>query len=237
MFADPAVVRMAYIAAGLVILFLATVVGALATGVLSPTGPRTARERQLQSAAAAVSAGARGEAWTPYIDALVATGDLTQARVALGQARASVTGTMPVAGIDLSEARILSAEGRYADAVDMADKAMKGYQAELAAKLAALGGKATTAETTPMIRAGYYDAVLVKAYADVELKRYGDAVKAFDVYIKISPTASDILIDRGYAKIALNDKAGAEKDFREALKYVPYDADAKAGLKKIGVAQ
>jgi tetratricopeptide (TPR) repeat protein len=236
-FRDPVVRYMTYAAAGLVILFLVTVVGALATGVMSPTGPRTARERELQSAAATVKAGARGEAWTPYIDALVATGDLTQARVALSQARASVSGTMPVSNIDLSEARLLSAEGRYADAAQMADRAMKGYQAEYDAKVAALAGQKTTADNAPMRRPGYYDAALAKAYADVALKRYSDAVTAFDVYLKVNPTASDIFIDRGYAKVELNDKAGAEKDFRAALKYVPYDAEAKAGLKKIGVAQ
>jgi Flp pilus assembly protein TadD len=57
------------------------------------------------------------------------------------------------------------------------------------------------------------------------------------VYIAKHASAADILVDRGNAKIGMGDKAGAEKDFREALRYVPYDEEAKAGLKKIGVAQ
>ena len=77
----------------------------------------------------------------------------------------------------------------------------------------------------------------MKAQALVELGRWKDAVAAFDIYIRENRTASDILIDRGNAKAELKDKAGAEKDFREALRYVPYDEEAKAGLKRIGVAQ
>ena len=38
-------------------------------------------------------------------------------------------------------------------------------------------------------------------------------------------------------KIELKDNAGAANDFRIALRYVPYDQQAKDGLKKIGVAQ
>jgi hypothetical protein len=53
----------------------------------------------------------------------------------------------------------------------------------------------------------------------------------------VNPTASDVFVDRGYAKIELKDNAGAEKDFRTALRFVPYDQQAKDGLKKIGVAQ
>jgi tetratricopeptide (TPR) repeat protein len=236
-FRDPLVRGMTYVALGIVVLFLATVVGALSTGVFSPTGPRTAAERELMIAAATVQAqGAKGEAWAPYINALVAAGDLGPARVALGQARASVPGTAPVPGIDLAEARLLTAEGRDADAADAAGTAMKGYKAEFDAKVAK-SKSATTQTVRPMLAADYYNAALVKAYAYVALRKFGDAVPLFDIYIKVYPTSSDILVDRGNAKAELKDKAGAEKDFREALRFVPYDEEAKAGLKRIGVAQ
>jgi tetratricopeptide (TPR) repeat protein len=233
MFRDPAVRLMSYVAIGLVVLFLATLVGALATGVISSSsGARTAAERQLLIAAAAVSApGATGETWGPYIDALVAAGDLRQAQVALDRARASVTATL-APDLDLSEARLLRAKEHYEQAVDMADKAMQGYVAEAAARAAAQGG------TTYVGRgANYYNAALVKGSACVELGRWKDAVEAFDVYLVQYPESADILVDRGNAKIGMKDNVGAEKDFREALRFVPYDEEAKAGLKKIGVAQ
>ncbi len=113
---------------------------------------------------------------------------------------------------------------------------MKGYKAEYDAQVARVGKSRRRAKSAGT-DADYYNAALVKAYALVELSRWKDAVAAFDIYIRMNPTASDILIDRGNAKAELNDKAGAEKDFRAALRFVPYDQEAKAGLKRIGVAQ
>ena len=233
--ADPVVRTMVYISLGLVILFLTTVVGVLVTGVAAPTGPRSVAERQVLMALGSGQARA-GAASAPYINALIAAGNLPAARVALSQARGSVSATTPVSDLDLSEARLLSADKQYENAVSLADKAMKGYKAKHDA-LVAKGG--TTAEKAKSFGYGpdYYDAALVKAYALVELGRWKDAVAAFDIFISVNPTASDILIDRGNAKVELKDKAGAEKDFREALRFVPYDEEAKAGLKKIGVAQ
>ena len=236
MFRDPVVRIMAYVALGLVVLFLATVVGAVVTGVLSPDGARTAAERQLLIAAAAVKApGAGGETWAPYIDALVANGELRKARVALSRARASVVSTA-APDLDLAEARLLRAQKRYTQAAEAADKAMKGYAAEQAARVAA-GGETATADEQVGLEENYYNAALVKAYAYVDLRRWKSAVGMFDIYISQFPTAADILVDRGNAKAAMKDKAGAEKDFREALRFVPYDKEAKAGLKRIGVAQ
>ncbi|PKQ37870.1 MAG: hypothetical protein CVT59_04580 [Actinobacteria bacterium HGW-Actinobacteria-1] len=233
-FRDPMVRRMTYVAIGLVVLFAATLVGGWATGVFSRTnGARTAGERQLMLAAEAVSKpGASGEAWADYVDALVVTGDLRQAQVALDRARASATTTI-APDLDLSGARLARAKKRYEEAVELADKAMQGYEAKLAARIAA----SAEGSQTPSIGDEYYNAVLLKARSCAELGRWEEAVEAFDVYIIQFPSAADILVDRGNAKIGMKDNAGAEKDFREALRYVPYDEDAKAGLKRIGVAQ
>ncbi len=223
--ADPVVRAMLYAALGLTILFLATVVGVLATGLMAPTGPRSVAERELLEASARLNAAqATGETWAPYIQALVATGDLSGARLALSQARASVDTTVPLSDLDLAEARLLSARKDYGEAVSFADKAMKGYKASAPPDSLSYG-------------ADYDNAALVKAYALVELGRLKEAVAAFDIYIDENPTASDVLIDRGNAKARLNDKVGAERDFREALRFVPYDEEAKAGLKRIGVTE
>jgi len=232
--ADPVVRVMAYVALGLLVLFLASVVSVLGTGVTQRTGPRSIAERRLMMASEQLEKGAKGEAWAPYIDALIASKDLSAARVALSQARASATATMPVSDLDLAEARLLSADEQYESAVTMADKAMKGYLAERDARIAK-GGEIATAARASGPGEGYYNAILVRAYALVKLKRWKEAIAAFDVYIKVYTTASDIFIDRGNAKVEIGDKAGAEKDFRSALKFVPYDEEAKAGLTRIGV--
>ena len=233
--ADPVVRTMFYIALGLVVLFLATAIGVFATGVTAPTGPRSAAERELMIAAKSAQ-GASGAALAPYINALIAAGNLPAARISLGQARASASTTAPAAALDLAESRLLFADTQYENAAGMADTAMKNYVKEYEARLAKAGSKADAVKSAGY-GADYYNAALMRGQALVQLRRWKDAVAMFDLYIARIPTASDILIDRGNAKAALNDKAGAEKDFRAALKYVPYDQEAKAGLKKIGVAQ
>jgi tetratricopeptide (TPR) repeat protein len=232
---DPVVRVMVFVSLGLVLLFLATVIGVLLTGVATPTGPRSSVEKDLLVAAAGLR-GATGEAQSSYIEALVQAGNLPAARAALMQARASVPATaQPAPDLDLAEARLNMKARDYEKAVALADTAMAGYKTKLEAAIAR--SKDSTKTTTPSLRPNYYSAALVKAYALVQLGRFKDAIPAFDIYIRVTPTASDIFIDRGNAKLKIGDKAGAEKDFREALKYVPYDADAKAGLEKIGVAQ
>jgi hypothetical protein len=235
--ADPVVRVMVFVSLGLVILFLATVVSVIATGVVAQKGPRSAAERQLITASAALEAGAKGDARADYVNALIGSGDLPAARVAITQARASVAGTTaPLPALDLSEARLLSVDGQWVNAVNLAESSMAGYKAKSDARVAA-GGEAGKAAKAAGYGEGYYNAALVKAHALTQIQRWKDAVGMYDIYLRVFPTASDIFIDRGNAKAALNDKAGAEKDFRSALKFVPYDEEAKAGLKKIGVAQ
>ena len=239
MLRDPVVRWMTYVAIGLVILFLMTVVGALVTGVLTPSderGPRTASERELMLATAKLkAAGSKGEAWAPYITALVANGDFGKARVALGRARASADLTA-TPQLDLAEARLLRAQKRYPQTIAAADKSMKGFLAQQAARKKA-SSETSAADEPVLLPENYYNAALVKAYACVALDRWKDAVAMFDLYLLRNPTASDILIDRGNAKAAMKDNSGAEKDFREALRFGPNNTEALTGLKRIGVAK
>lgn len=237
MLRDPVVRRMAYAAMGIVILFLAMVVGALATGVVKPTAPRTIDERELIVAAAMTRiGGTSGSEWGPYVSALVAAGDYTGARVALDAARASAETTKTAPELELAEARLEFAQERYAQAAKAAQRAMLGFEERQAARLAAGGDTATRAAEIGL-EADYYAATLVRAYSFVELAQFEDAVDMFDVYIDRFPTAADILVDRGNAKAEMQDNVGAERDFREALRFVPGDETAIAGLERIGAAQ
>jgi tetratricopeptide (TPR) repeat protein len=83
----------------------------------------------------------------------------------------------------------------------------------------------------------YTQAALVKAQALVAIKNYPDAVKAFDAYLKVSPTDSDLLVQRGLLKAQLGDKKGAAADFRAALTYIPDYQPALDGLKQIGATR
>lgn len=235
-FRDPVVRTMAFVSAGLAALILVTVVSVFVTGVATPSGPRTLSEQQVAVAAAAVKGGSTDPAeWGSYISALVANGDYGLARDVIKQGRASINDSA-TADFSLGEARLLSAEKDYEDAIKAADKAMAQMKAYNDSQLKAGGMKAKTAEVVG-VPENYYEAVLVKAYALRELGEWKGAVAQFDLYIQHAPGASDILVDRANAKIKAGDKSGAETDFRAALKYVPDDAEALAGLKTIGVTR
>jgi tetratricopeptide (TPR) repeat protein len=218
---------------GLIILFLVSAIGVLVTGVLATSGPRSAVEQRILVAS---TGGTTGAAAVPYIEALVAAGDLSAARLALAQARGSLSATASPAGLDLVEARILMADKEYPKSATLADKAMNGYKAVYDAKVAK-AAKAAETTTSINLSADYYNAALVKAYALTQAGSWKEAVAAFDIFLRVNPTASDVFIDRGYAKIELKDNAGAEKDLRMGLKFVPDDQQAIDGLKRIGVAQ
>ena len=234
MFADPVVRRMAFVAIGLVVLVLATVVGALLTGVFAPSGPRTLAEKELTTGAEAIRQGSTDPAvWGTYIAALVNAGQYSRAGNVIEDARASIddSGT---AEIPIGEARLRTAQGDYEQAIESADEAMEVLDADLEARLAAGGLIRQRAEISGH-HENYYVAVLLKAYAFVALGEWEQAIENFDVYIERNPGAADILVDRGNAKVEIDDVAGAEADFRQALRFIPGSEEALAGLERIGV--
>jgi len=232
-FQDPVVRTMTYVAVGLVVVFVATVVGALATGVISSTGPRTRAEKEVAVSGAAVLQGSKDPAvWGDYISALIASGQLSRAGDVIAQGKASIDDSA-TAELTLGEARLASAHGDYKQAIELADKAMKRLESVHKTALAA-GGLTSKGAVIGGLPDNYYNATLLKAYAYQDMSSWSEAIKQFDAYIAHEAGAADILVDRANAKIKAGDKAGAEKDFRTALKYIPDSTEALAGLKSIG---
>ncbi len=231
---DPVVRRMAYVAFGLVGVFLLLVVSALITGVVTPSGPRTLSEREVAVSAAAVEEGSTDTAvWGEYIAALISDGQYGRARSVIAQGRKSLDDSA-TAEFSLAETRLYYAQKQYKKAITSAEKTKTQIQKAYDA-LIAQGG---VVEKTAMLvgrPANYDDATLLEAQAYRALKDWKNALAFYDEYIKDNAGASDVLVDRGNVKIDMGDTTGAEKDFREALRFVPDDPEALAGLKKIGV--
>lgn len=233
-FLDPMVRRMTWIAVGLVIVFLLLVLSALLTGVIGSTGPRTLAERELAVSRAAVESGSTNpDDWSAYIAALIENRQYGRAKSVIKQGRESVNDSQ-TADFALAEARLYRAQKKYEDAIDAADKAMKQIKSEHDKLVAAGGPQSKTVEVLGLDD-NYYDAALVKAYSYESLGEYDKAIEQFDIYIKKTAGAADILVDRGRAKIKTGDTAGAEDDFRTALKFIPNDPEALKGLDEIGV--
>jgi len=233
MFDDPVVRTLGILAFGLTVAFLVMALSAVLTGVTDRGGPRSLAEREVAVTAAAVNAGSKdaGVVGT-YIAALISSGQYSRAEREIAKARKTVDDA-DTAEFTLAEARVLSARGKYQEAIRAGERAMKQIDAAYQAKIKAGGEKARIAQNDGLSD-NYFEAVLVIAYAHRELKQWDKAIASFDTYISSNPSAADILIDRGNAKVESGDKAGAEADFRTALKYIPDSEEALSGLSRIG---
>lgn len=236
-FRDPVVRRMAYVAFGIVILFLITVASALVTGVLGGnTGPRTLAERELAVTGAAVQAGSvSAEVWASYISALVNDGQHRRAANVIEEARGSIDDSR-TADITIAEVRLFTAQERYDDALASADAAMKQIKDNWEQRLAG-GGRVAAGAQADGLPQNYYTAILLKAYIYRDGGRHNDAIEQYNLFLEENPTAADVLIDRALSRIEVGDNAGAEQDLRAALRFDAANEQALEALDRIGVAR
>lgn len=233
MLADPVVRNMALAAFAMVILFLALVMGVVLSGVTAPSGPRTLSENEVSVSGAAVRKGSTDSAtWGTYISALIANGQYSQAKRVIEDAKASVDDSA-TAEFAVAEIRLSNAQKNYEQSITIASKAQKDIETVHQATLDGGGLKAKRAKLDGLYE-NWYILALLKADAYRAMGDSAKAVAEMDSYLVRYPAAADILIDRGNAKIEIKDNAGAEADFRAALKFVPGDPEALAGLAKIG---
>ena len=87
-----------------------------------------------------------------------------------------------------------------------------------------------------MLPASWLPAVHLKGDALAMTGNDAAAIEAYTMYLNESPTDSDILIARGKLEAALGDKEAAERDFREALRFIPDYKPALDALEEIGAA-
>jgi tetratricopeptide (TPR) repeat protein len=229
---DPVVRWLLIGISAVVILWLAGIFSALVFGMLTPSkSPRTATERNIALLSEQVQSGqADTIAWARYIDALVTAGQYSKARdvasTALTQAKSDKSYILA------EQARLEFVTKDYSGAVGTADKAIAAADAEYQAKQTANTARHIAQGATRPDSWGL--AVLTKAQSQSASGDKAGAIKTLDVYLAQTPTDSDILTQRGDLKAATGDVAGATKDYRQALKFIPDYKPALAGLSKIG---
>jgi len=233
MMADPVVRTMAGIAVAIVIVFLISVVGVLLSGVATPTGPRTLNENALSVAGAAIREGdADAATWGAYIAALIANERYSQAQNAIEDGMAS-TDDSGTAEFAVAEARLSIARKDYQQSISVADEGQKAIKEAYQEKIDA-GGQAALTAKNDGLHENWFILALLKADAYKALGDWPKSIEQLDAYLAEYPQAADILVDRGEAKIEAQDTEGAEADFRSALRFIPDDERAIAGLAKIG---
>jgi len=231
MLKDPVVLWLSIFAAGLVIVYFITVASALLMGVLGSSEPKSKAERDLQVTAIKTQTSPKDTAaWRQYVLALIADRQFTKAQNVIDQAKVlKATGTEDML---LAQAELYYAKKDYTQAIKTAE--------EVRAKLQKTLEEAQGMKGAPqgmVVNDNSWQALLLIGEAHVQLKDNEAALKAFDEYLAEFKTSSDVFVRRGDLRAEMGDKAGAEADYREALRYIPNDAAALAGLKQIGVQQ
>jgi len=234
---DPVVRWLTLAIAAVVILWAVGMLSALVFGLLSPPkAPRTAAERDLMALTATVQSGkANTQTYSQYVSTLINAGQLSKAQQSLDEA-------LKIAKKDKSylyaqQADLALARKDYKGTVAAADKAMAEATNELKAFMANNVKNNRAKLAGAVIPTSYGEAALAKAEALVATKDYAGSIKAFDLYLKASPTDADIFVQRAQSKIQTGDKKGAAADFREALKFIPDFQPALDGLKQIGASK
>lgn len=220
-----------------IILALATVVSGLFFGVVNPSGPpRTEVEQQILTYGTDVASGkADTQTFAKYVDALISAGQLSKAQSTLNSA--FQTAKSDLSYLWAEQAQLYLTTKNYQQAVTAADRAISEANKEIAAFKKKNKAEARTETAGLVTPDSYGQAALVKAAALIALKKPQDAIAAYDLYLKASPTDSDVLVMRGDLKAQVGDKTGAAKDYRAALTYIPDYQPALDGLAKIGASK
>ncbi len=234
---DPVVRVMGWAAALIVVGALMTVAAALFFGFIGPDqAPRTQAERDLAGWESSVKQeDANADQYQSYVLALITAEEFSRAQDVIDEVNSNDK-------IDQSqgsqmlfvEAELKKAQGELNEAAKIFEQVMKKTD-EAYEKEYKEGGEFQNWAVAYGRHQNYYLSALSRAGIYAETGKWEQAVEMFDTYLANHPREAGVLVERGNAKAELGDTEGAEKDFREALRFIPDYEEALAGLKKIGV--
>jgi tetratricopeptide (TPR) repeat protein len=223
----------------IIVLALVTVAYALLTGVFGTGAPRTMAEQKIVRAGAKIEAGSKAPAdWMAYIIALTNDGQYRKAQQFIDRGTKELKQQDLFADMLFMQANLYLAQSQYDRAEETADAALK--QIKDAYDAGVVSSKATS-KPSPASAFGlspnYWELLLLKAELYEKTGKSDMALKAYDEYLTGNPTAATVFTLRGAVKEKLKDTTGAESDYRKALAFIPQDAEALAGLSRIGAVR
>lgn len=233
---DPMVRRLALIGAGMLILWLAGILSALVFGLLTPSDvPRTAAERSLMVYESALEETTSVDplVWADYAKALTAAKQYSRSQSVINNAMKAVKSKK--SAVMLEQARLYVDRGDWSKALEWVKKTEAEIEKEIEKERKAQEAQGIL--TDPAKPRASKELYLVKADALVGKGDEKAAIAAYDEHLELYPTSADVYVLRGDLKAEAGDKAGAEEDYRECLKYIPDFQPAIDGLEKIGAAR
>ena len=240
---DDRVVRtMAFGAVSLVILFLVTIISALYFGFIGgEPAPRTALEREVmawESVTRSLDTSATAEQWQNFTLALITDSQLQRAQQVIAEVNAKPQ-------IDQSQgANMLYCTGVLQSAQGNDDQALDTFAEVMEITLTAYEEELNREDDgTPNwamatgLHDNYYFSALDRARILRVQERWSEGIEMLDLYLADHPQAAGVFADRAYLKAQAGDVAGAEEDYREALRFVSDMPEALEGLREIGVEE
>jgi tetratricopeptide (TPR) repeat protein len=222
----------------IIVLTLVTVVYAMVTGVFGTGAPRTIGEYKIMSAKAAIDAGSKErQDWLNYILALTEDGQYRLAQDWIDKGTKTLKKLEISADMLYAQSTLYAAEGEPDKALKTANTALAQIKKTHAEALADWKKTGNPTEASIGLSENYYDLLLLKADIYQTKQDWKNAVKAYNEYLAEKRTAATVFAMRAAVKEKLGDKAGAKADYRQTLRFIPDNADALAGLKRIGAAQ
>lgn len=240
MWDDRRVRMLATVAAVIAILYLATIVSLLYYGFLGGNaGPRSSLERDVMVAESIVrseEASATAEQWQDYVSALIADSQYATAQRVISEVNANqLVDQSRGANMLFCTARLQHAQGQPEQAIDTFAQVMEVTDEAFRAELERPDDGTPNWAVATGRHGNYYTSALAKAAIHEELEQWDEGIAMLDIFLESNPLAAGVIADRGRLKARSGDIAGAEADYREALRYVPDLEDARQGLRDIGV--
>jgi tetratricopeptide (TPR) repeat protein len=220
--------RLVYAILVAVTVILGLVAWILVAGLTRPMAPRTAVERDVYAAEAAVRAKSTDQqAWANYAAALVNAGRLSDALAAIADGEKAV-GKVP--GLLLAHARVLNAQSDWAGALKEADESIKSSLALRKKKVDEVAAKGAYADPKSFYGKEIIAAQVFRAEILVSRARVDDAIAAYSNALEQLAQMSDVLVARGELYARQGRYADARKDYQAALQYIPGYQPALKGL-------
>ena len=235
---DPLVQVLWMLILGIVVLTLVTVVYALVTGVFGTGAPRTMQQYKIENARARIEAGSKErQDWMDYIIALTDNKQYALAQQWIDKGKRTLKNQDTSADMVYMQANLDLAQGKLDSALKNADLGLKTIKTGHDKAVAEWKKTGNPTEASVALSQNYWELLLIKADIYEQRKQWKNALAVYDEYLAGQSMAASVMVQRGHVKEELGDKKGAEADFRQALKFIPDDADALAGLKRIGAQQ
>jgi tetratricopeptide (TPR) repeat protein len=223
-----------YLIIGIALVIIAALLSAtfaFLLGVISfNSAPQTIAEADIATARKSVELNKDAQSYADLVIAQADSGNMTEAETLLAQATELKLEVTRTQALSYAKAYLLASRGEK-------DAAITQYQAVMDALNEAYENEKNRGGDANWALAGgkpdnYYLSALALSELFVGKGDWKSAKEQLTIFIKGNPQDAGVLIERGKVNLALKDRKAAAKDFTAALRYVPDDADALAGLKE-----